>query len=96
MYVTHASTYCHRRLLFCFIQPGGDHTEPSSVIGDGVEEVERNRVCYCLDNAAVQRCSEISLSNEFSVDLGTGLALMVEDVHSIHVEAAEPLLYANL
>jgi predicted metal-dependent enzyme (double-stranded beta helix superfamily) len=62
----------------------------------GIEGVEHNRIFSRLDDGSVPGRGRIELASEFSVSPGTGLALMPEDVHSIHVDAARPPMHLHL
>jgi predicted metal-dependent enzyme (double-stranded beta helix superfamily) len=62
----------------------------------GIEGVEHNQIYRRLDDGTVDGRGRIELAREFSVSPGTGLALSGEDVHSIHVDAARPLMHLHL
>lgn len=62
----------------------------------GIEGVEHNKIYRRLDDGTVDGRGHIELAREFSVSPGTGLALSAEDVHSIHVDAARPLMHLHL
>lgn len=62
----------------------------------GIEGVEHNKIFRRLDDGSIPGRGRIEFSHAFSVTPGTGFALAVEDVHSIHVEAARPLMHLHL
>lgn len=62
----------------------------------GIEGAEHNKIFRRLDDGSAPGRGQIELVREFSVSPGTGLALMPEDVHSIHVDAAKPLMHLHL
>lgn len=62
----------------------------------GIEGVEHNKVYRRLDDGSVPGCGRIELDYVFSVSAGTGLALAVEDVHSIHVDPSQPAMHLHL
>jgi predicted metal-dependent enzyme (double-stranded beta helix superfamily) len=59
-----------------------DHTTWAVVVA--VEGQELNRVYRRLDDGAVAGACEVVLDREVMVEPGTGIALMPEDIHSIH------------
>jgi len=74
--------------------PPHDHTTWAVIAG--VEGAEHNRIYRRLDDGATPGEGRIELDREFTVNAGTGLALMPEDVHSIHCEDGEALLHLHM
>ncbi len=59
-----------------------DHTTWAVVVSVKGQEV--NRVYRRLDDGAVEGAAQLELVREVCVEPGTGIALMPEDIHSIH------------
>jgi len=80
----------HRFALYVQLSMGGtnspahDHTTWAVIVG--MEGKELNRLYDPSDDGAVAE------KGQFVVEAGTGLALMPDDLHSIHIDGAEPVL----
>lgn len=61
-----------------------DHTTWAVVVG--VEGQELNRVYRRVDDGTQDGHARLELAREVMVEPGTGIALMPEDIHSIHTE----------
>lgn len=72
------------------------HDHQTWAVIAGIEGVEHNKIYRRLDDGSVPGKGRIEFDREFSVTPGTGLALSPEDVHSIHVDAARPLMHLHL
>jgi len=72
------------------------HDHKTWAVIAGIEGVEHNKIFRRLDDGATPDRGHIELTREFSVSPGTGLTLMPQDVHSIHVDAASPLMHLHL
>ncbi len=65
-----------------------DHTTWAVVVG--IEGQELNRVYRRVDDGAVEGKATLELAREVMVDAGAGIALMPEDIHSIHTSGSQP------
>lgn len=80
----------HRFALYAQLSMGGtnspahDHTTWAVIVG--MEGQETNRLYDPTDDGAVAE------REQFVVEAGTGLALMPDDLHSIHIEGDAPVL----
>jgi len=68
--------------------PPHNHTTWAVIVGiDGHEE---NRLYNRLDDGAVENRGEVRQRDRFMVEKGTGIGLMPDDIHSIHVTGDTP------
>jgi predicted metal-dependent enzyme (double-stranded beta helix superfamily) len=74
--------------------PPHDHTTWAVVVG--VEGEETNRLWRRVDDGATAGRAELEEAVETVVAPGTGVALMPDDIHSIHRASAAPLLHFHL
>jgi predicted metal-dependent enzyme (double-stranded beta helix superfamily) len=74
--------------------PPHDHTTWAVVVG--IEGEEMNRLWRRVDDGASQGKAELEQIEETLVAPGTGVALMPEDIHSIHRASDAPLLHFHL
>ena len=74
--------------------PPHDHTTWAVIAGVAGEE--RNRFYERLDDGTVAGRAEICETGEQSVTAGSGVALMPEDIHSIHCLSDAPTLVLHL
>lgn len=80
----------HRFALYAQLSMGGtnspahDHTTWAVIVG--MEGKELNRLYDPADEGGVAE------KDQFVVEAGTGLALMPDDLHSIHIDGSEPVL----
>lgn len=65
-----------------------DHTTWAVVVS--VEGQELNRVYRRVDDASQEGKAKLELAREVMVEPGTGIALMPEDIHSIHTSGNTP------
>ena len=65
-----------------------DHTTWAVVVG--IEGQELNRVYRRTDDGSQAGKATLELAREVMVEPGTGIALMPEDIHSIHTEGSLP------
>jgi predicted metal-dependent enzyme (double-stranded beta helix superfamily) len=74
--------------------PPHDHTTWAVVVG--VEGEELNKLWRRIDDGATPGKAELQQIDETLVAPGTGVALMPEDIHSIHRSSDAPLLHFHL
>jgi predicted metal-dependent enzyme (double-stranded beta helix superfamily) len=74
--------------------PPHDHTTWAVVVG--VEGEELNKLWRRIDDGAAPGKAELEQIEETLVAPGTGVALMPEDIHSIHRASDAPLLHFHL
>jgi predicted metal-dependent enzyme (double-stranded beta helix superfamily) len=74
--------------------PPHDHTTWAVVVG--IEGEEMNRLWRRVDDRASPGKAELESIEETLVAPGTGVALMPEDIHSIHRASDAPLLHFHL
>ncbi len=65
-----------------------DHTTWAVVVA--VEGQELNRVYRRVDDGREEGKAQLDLAREVMVEPGTGIALMPEDIHSIHTSGSTP------
>src|SRR3954469_7252904 len=71
-----------------------DHTTWAVVVS--VEGQELNRVYRRLDDGAESGKARLELVREVMVEPGTGIALMPEDIHSIHTSGDRPTRHLHV
>ncbi len=71
-----------------------DHTTWAVVVG--VEGQELNRVYRRTDDGAMPGKASLELEREVMVEPGQGLALMPEDIHSIHTSGDQPTRHLHV
>jgi predicted metal-dependent enzyme (double-stranded beta helix superfamily) len=71
-----------------------DHTTWAVVVA--VEGQELNRVYERLDDGATEGKAELRLREEIMVEPGRGIALMPEDIHSIHTTGSRPTRHLHM
>jgi predicted metal-dependent enzyme (double-stranded beta helix superfamily) len=74
--------------------PPHDHTTWAVVVG--VEGEERNRLYERIGDADAPGEARLEPAGETLVRPGAGVALMPEDIHSIHRESSAPMLHFHL
>jgi predicted metal-dependent enzyme (double-stranded beta helix superfamily) len=74
--------------------PPHDHTTWAVVVG--VKGEETNRLWRRLDDGATPGQARLEQIDETVVAPGTGVALMPDDIHSIHRASGAPLLHLHL
>jgi predicted metal-dependent enzyme (double-stranded beta helix superfamily) len=74
--------------------PPHDHTTWAVVVG--IEGEEMNKLWRRVDDGASPGKAELEQIEETLVAPGTGVALMPEDIHSIHRASDAPLLHFHL
>jgi predicted metal-dependent enzyme (double-stranded beta helix superfamily) len=74
--------------------PPHDHTTWAVVVG--IEGEEMNKLWRRVDDGASPGNAELEQIEETLVAPGTGVALMPEDIHSIHRASDAPLLHFHL
>lgn len=74
--------------------PPHDHTTWAALAG--VEGEELNRFYERLDDGSAEGRAEIRETGEAAVRAGTGIALMPDDIHSIHCLTDAPTLVLHL
>jgi predicted metal-dependent enzyme (double-stranded beta helix superfamily) len=74
--------------------PPHDHTTWAVVVG--IEGEETNRLWRRVDNGATPGQAKLEQVEETVVAPGTGIALMPDDIHSIHRASGAPLLHLHL
>ena len=71
-----------------------DHTTWAVVVS--VEGQELNRVYRRVDDGTEAGKARLELAREVMVEPGTGIALMPEDIHSIHTSGAKPTRHLHV
>jgi len=74
--------------------PPHDHTTWAVVVG--IEGEETNKLWRRLDDGATPGRAALEEADRTLVAPGTGVALMPDDIHSIHRASAAPLLHLHL
>ncbi len=74
--------------------PPHDHTTWAVIVG--LKGKEHNRFYERVDDRSVPGRGEVRVKDQFTVELGTGVTLMPEDIHSIHLEGAPPTLMFHM
>lgn len=74
--------------------PPHDHTTWAVVVG--IEGAETNKLWRRLDDGATPGKARLEQVDETVVAPGTGVALMPDDIHSIHRSSDAPLLHFHL
>jgi predicted metal-dependent enzyme (double-stranded beta helix superfamily) len=74
--------------------PPHDHTTWAVVVG--IEGEESNRLWRRVDDGATPGRARLEQIDETMVAPGTGVALMPDDIHSIHRASDAPLLHLHL
>ena len=74
--------------------PPHDHTTWAVVVG--IEGEETNQLWRRLDDGATPGRAALEEADRTLVAPGTGVALMPDDIHSIHRASAAPLLHLHL
>ena len=74
--------------------PPHNHATWAAIVG--IEGEERNRLYRRKDDRSSNDSVDLELSGEHVVKAGQPICLMPDDVHSIHVESAEPALHLHL
>jgi len=74
--------------------PPHNHTTWAVIVG--VHGDEHNVFYERVDDASVPGRGEVRPSGEFTVTHGTGVTLMPDDIHSIHVTGDEPTVHLHM
>ncbi|MGH6896036.1 MAG: hypothetical protein ACREJ5_05760 [Geminicoccaceae bacterium] len=74
--------------------PPHDHTTWAVVVG--IEGAETNKLWRRVDDGATPGRAQLEEVDETVVAPGTGVALMPDDIHSIHRASGAPLLHLHL
>lgn len=74
--------------------PPHDHTTWAVIVG--VRGKEHNRLYRRTDDGAIPGRGEVEVVQEITVQHGTGVCLMPEDIHSIHLEGDPPTLHLHM
>ncbi|MFB3134682.1 MAG: cysteine dioxygenase [Rhodospirillales bacterium] len=74
--------------------PPHNHTTWAVIVG--VHGDEHNVFYERVDDGSVPGRGEVRPSGEFTVTHGTGVTLMADDIHSIHVTGDEPTVHLHL
>ena len=74
--------------------PPHDHTTWAVIAG--IVGEEHNRIYERVDDGTVPGEGEVRRNEEITVRPGTGIALMPDDIHSIHVTGDEPTLHFHM
>lgn len=74
--------------------PPHDHTTWAVIVG--VRGLEHNRLYRRTDDASRPGFGTVEAVQEVTVEHGTGVCLMPEDIHSIHLEGAPPTLHLHM
>jgi predicted metal-dependent enzyme (double-stranded beta helix superfamily) len=72
------------------------HNHATWAVIVGIEGDERNKLYRRLDDGSSNENVDIEMTGELMVREGQPIALMPEDIHSIHVESDEPTLHLHL
>lgn len=72
------------------------HNHATWAVIVGIEGDERNKLYRRLDDGSSNENVEIEMTGELMVRDGQPIALMPDDIHSIHVESEEPTLHLHL
>ncbi len=90
----------HRFALYLSSARPGKGTRPHNhttwAVIVGIEGDEHNRFYERLDDGSVPGRGEVRQSGERTVRPGTGVCLMPDDVHSIHVDGPQPTLHFHM
>jgi predicted metal-dependent enzyme (double-stranded beta helix superfamily) len=76
------------------VTPPHDHTTWAVVVG--IEGAETNKLWRRVDDGATPGRARLEPAGETDVAPGTGVALMPDDIHSIHRSSDQPLLHFHL
>ena len=74
--------------------PPHNHATWAVIVGIAGEEL--NRLYKRHDDGANNDAAKVTLDREYTVKAGSPIALMPEDIHSIHVLGDEPTLHLHL
>ena len=74
--------------------PPHDHTTWAVIVG--LKGKEHNRFYERVDDGSVPGRGEVRVKDRFTVELGTGVTLMPDDIHSIHLEGEPPTLMFHM
>ena len=74
--------------------PPHNHTTWAVIVG--VHGDEHNVFYARVDDGSVRGRGEVRPSGEFTVTHGTGVTLMPDDIHSIHVTGDEPTVHLHM
>ncbi|MDB5892928.1 MAG: cysteine dioxygenase [Rhodoferax sp.] len=71
-----------------------NHTTWAVIVA--IEGQEENRVYRRTDNGSDPAVAQLALARELTVQPGTSIAFLPEDIHSIHVVGEQPTLHFHL
>lgn len=90
----------HRFALYVNVsRPGKDsapHNHTTWAVVAGVSGEELNRLYERVDNGDVPGRGEVRQTGEVVVGPGGGICFLPDDIHSIHVVKAEPILHFHM
>lgn len=81
------------------LNPGNStkpHDHTTWAVVTSVEGQELNKVYRRVDDASVPGAAKLELAREVMVEPGTGIALMPEDIHSIHTAGVKPTRHLHV
>ncbi|MEQ9642642.1 MAG: hypothetical protein RIM84_21635 [Alphaproteobacteria bacterium] len=74
--------------------PPHDHTTWAVIVG--IKGKEHNRFYRRTDDGRTEGKGTVEVTHQHTVERGTGVCLMPDDIHSIHLEGAPPTLMFHM